>query len=157
LSRRAIALFLLLVAGGIWLAAGEPARRARDRARADYARAREDRERQRVHLTALERQAAPAPEAGAAGVRALRRALLDPTRGLSLSGVAVEATGTARGAARGRLRAEGRTADVLALAERLAGPGSSVRLEQVQIAPGVGDEEELIRFSAEVTSSGGRR
>lgn len=154
MSRRLVAVLLLLAAAFVWLLAGQPARRDRDRARADFARAREERQRQRSQLATLERQLAPPPP-GPAGARALRRALLEATRGLSLQALGIDARADAKATARGHLSAEARTADAVELAGRLASAESGLALQRLEIVPA--PDPPNVRVSAEVTSVGARR
>lgn len=135
---RGAALALLLAAASGWLGLVAPARRERDRARADYARVRQERERLRADLSSLERRAhrSVAPSDGAAAGRALRLNLLRATEGLPVEVVQLSATGQAGGvAARGSLAAEGEMADLLRVAERLVDPAAGVRVERVGLAP----------------------
>lgn len=137
--RRRVAGALLLVAAlGLHLGVTLPARRQRDEARDEFARAREQRERLRAQTARLERRAAAgrAPSGDAAAARALRLSLLQATEGLPLEAVHIGAEAGRRGAvaARGRLVAEGRQADVLRAAGRLADPSSGVLLERVALA-----------------------
>jgi hypothetical protein len=142
MSRRGVAraVLLLAAAAAVHLGLGVPARRERDEAWRQYAREREQREQIRVRVAELERRAAvskqnPAGDAAAAA-RELRRAFLRATDGLAVGSVQIAASpGEARGvAARGRLAATGRLADVLLVTERLAGPASGVLLERVRLA-----------------------
>jgi hypothetical protein len=127
---------LLAAALGLHLGVTLPARRLRDEARDEFARGREERERLRARAAGLERRAAAAraPAGDAAAARALRLTLLRATEGLPLVGVRI-AVQTGRGAvaARGQLAAEGRQADLLRAAGRLAEPSSGALLEQVAL------------------------
>jgi hypothetical protein len=135
-KRRVSAGLLVLAALALHLGATVPARRQRDAAREACARAREQREQLRAEAVRLERRAvagrAPAGEAAAA--RALRLSLLRAVEGLPLGGVRIAAESGRRSAvaARGTLVAEGRQADVLRAAGRLAEASSGVRLERVR-------------------------
>ncbi len=156
---RVVALGSLLLAGGGWLALVAPARRARDAARAEYALARRERERLRTELAAVEKraQAGRAPADAAAAGRALRLALLHATDGLRVAQVQIAAAGErGRPGAHGQLSAEGRIADLLLLADRLAQPGSGVRIERVELTqvPGQGSARrlEIQGVSAEASS-----
>ncbi len=147
--RRATGALLLLAAAGLWFAVGVPARRARDLARAEYARAREERERVRAQAVALERRgtAGRTPEAGAAAARALRASLLRATQGLRVGAVRIAVSaGQGRLAARGRLGAQGRMADVLSLVERLVGPASGVLVERVELGSSRAEEGSVLRL-----------
>jgi hypothetical protein len=135
---RGAALALLLAAALGWLGLVAPARRERDRARADYARVREERERLRIDLSSLERRAhvTVAPSDGAAAGRALRLTLLHATEGLPVEVVQLSATGERTGVvARGSLAAQGEMADLLRIAERLVDPAAGVRVERVALVP----------------------
>jgi hypothetical protein len=140
--RRRLAAALLVVAAlGLHFGATLPARRQRDEARDAFARAREQREQLRAEAARLERRAAAgrAPAGEAAAARALRLSLLRAIEGLPLGGVRIAATSGRRSvAARGTLVAEGRQADVLRAAGRLADPSSGVRLERVSLAEASG-------------------
>jgi hypothetical protein len=133
------AALLLMAALGLFLGVTSPARRARDASWGEFARAREERERLRSRLAALERRAATvrAPSGDAAAARALRLCLLEATRGLDLGSVQIGAQAGRRGtvAARGRLTVEGGQADLLRSAERLADPASGVLLDRVSLRP----------------------
>jgi hypothetical protein len=148
-----VAAALLVVAAlGLHFGATLPARRQRDEARDAFARAREQRERLRAEAARLERWAAAgrAPAGEAAAARALRLSLLRAIEGLPLGGVRIAAmSGRHSVAARGTLVAEGRQADVLRAAGRLADPSSGVRLERVSLveAPGGAVRLELDAFS----------
>lgn len=137
MSRRLAALLLLLAAAAVWVGLVAPARRERDLARDAYARAREERERARVRVAALGRQAGRGrtPEAGAAAARSLRAALLGATRGLEVEAITIAAASEAGGryAARGRLSAEGSSAELLRLCGRLAEAGSGLLVERVDL------------------------
>jgi hypothetical protein len=135
---RGIALALLLAAAAGWLALVAPARRERDRARVDYARVREERERLRTELSGLERRAhvTVAPSDGAAAGRALRLTLLHATERLPVEVVQLSATGDRTGGvAHGNLTAEGQMTDLLRIAERLVDPATGVRVERVALTP----------------------
>jgi hypothetical protein len=77
-----------------------------------------------------------APAGDAAAARALRQSLLGATEGLALGSLRIEAEAGRRGgvAARGRLAAEGRQADLLHAAGRLAEPSSGVVVERLRLA-----------------------
>jgi len=154
MTRRLVGLGLLVVAAFVHVGLTLPARRARDEAREAFARQREEREHLRAQLARLERSSSvarpSAPDGDAAAARALRRALLDATRGLAIGDVQI-ATQPQRGgstAARGRLAGTGRQADVLGVAGRLAAPDSGVVLERVELAL----RSEGIRLEAEAVS-----
>ena len=141
------AALLVVAALGLHFGATLPARRQRDAARDGFARAREERERLRVQAVRLERRASAgrAPAGEAAAARALRFSLLHATEGLPLGGVRIGAE-SGRGsavAARGTLVAEGRQADVLRAAGRLADPSSGVRLGRVSLVEARGGEVRL--------------
>jgi hypothetical protein len=131
------AALLLLAALGLHLGLAVPARRQRDEARDEFARSREERERVRAQSARLERRAAAgrAPAGDAEAARALRLSLLRAAEGLPLTAVRIVAEAGHRGgvAARGRLAAEGRQADLLRAAGRLAEPSSGVLLEHVAL------------------------
>jgi len=136
-TRRLAAAVLLLVAAGLHVGVTLPARRQRDEARDEFARGREERERLRAQAARLDQRApvGQAPEGDAAAARALRQALLRATEGLDLQAVQISATPGRRrtAAARGWLVAEGRQADLLRAAGRLAEPSSGVLLERVAL------------------------
>jgi hypothetical protein len=141
------AALLVAAALGLHFGATRPARRQRDEARAAFASARERREKLRAETARLERGAAAgrAPAGEAAAARALRLSLLRAIDGLPVGGVRV---GTKAGkgsavAARGTLVAEGRQADLLRAAGRLADPSSGVRLERVTLVDGRAGEVRL--------------
>lgn len=160
MSRRVAALLLLLVALALQLGVGAPARRQRDRARDEFARAREEREAVRVQLQGLEQraQAMRAPSDRTAAVRELRLALLRATDGLALDAVQIAARSGGRSAvaARGSLQAEGRQADLLRAAGRLAGPESGVLLERVTLRPTREGQLRLDLEAFSMTDSRGR-
>jgi hypothetical protein len=158
MTRRLLALGLLLVAGLVHAGVTLPARRARDEARTAFARQREARERLRAELARLERRAsavrAAAPEGDAAAARAMRLALLAATRGLPLGDLQIAARPARHGsvAARGRVGGTGSQTDLLRLAERLAEPASGVMLERLDLAlhpEGIRLEAETISVRAE--------
>jgi hypothetical protein len=136
-TRRLAAALLLLVAAGVHVGVTLPARRQRDEARDEFARGREERERLRAQAARLGQRApvAQAPEGDAAAARALRQALLRATEGLDLRDVRIAATPGRRraAAASGWLMAEGRQADLLRAAGKLADPSSGVLLERVAL------------------------
>jgi len=139
MTRRRFALVLLVVAAVVFVSLVLPARRERAAAQEEYALARAERQRLRVRLADLDRrtsedQGATAAD-GAAAVRALRRAALQATNGLPVSGVTVSTTASAQGtiAARGQLVAEGRFVDSLRLTRRLAAPSSGLLLQSVSL------------------------
>ena len=137
--RTLAAAVLLLAAVGVHFGVAVPARRERDQARDAYARAREEREKTRGQVSRLERRASAtvrAPSGAAAASRALRLSLLQATSGLELDAVRIGAEAGQRGgaAARGRLAAEGRQADILRAAGRLADPSSGVVLDRMTLA-----------------------
>jgi hypothetical protein len=153
--RRLVGAALLIAAAGVWLGLAVPAQRERDLARSEYARAREDRERVRAQAVVAERRGAAGrtPQAGAATARALRASLLEATRGLPVGAVRLSAASApGRVAAHGRLSAEGRMADVVSLAERLAGPDSGVLVERVDLAAARGEIGPGVRLDIEVSS-----
>ena len=141
MNRRAAVRAALLVAAAatVHLGFGVPARRDRDEARQQYAREREERERLRVRVAELERRTAASAQASgrdpAAAARALRAALLRATDGLAVGNVQIAAAAGEPGgvAARGRLAATGRLADVLLVTGRLARPASGVLIERVRL------------------------
>jgi hypothetical protein len=139
MTRRTLALVLLVIAAVVFVSLVLPARRDRTAAQEEYALARAERERLRVRLADLDRrtsedQGATAAD-GAAAVRALRHAVLQATNGLPVSGVTVSTTANAQGtiAARGQLVAEGRFVDALRLTRRLAAPSSGLLLQRVSL------------------------
>jgi hypothetical protein len=145
---------LLLAAVGVHLGVAVPAWRERDEARESFARAREERERLRAQASRLGRRAAAtvrAPSGDAAASRALRLSLLQATGGLALDSVRIGAEAGQRGvvAARGRLVAEGRQADLLRAAGRLAELSSGVVLDSVRLAAG---REGALRLEIEAYS-----
>jgi len=136
-KRRLAAAVIVIAALGLHAGVTLPARRERDAARSGYARAREQRERLRAEAVRLERRAAAgrAPAGEAAAARALRLSLLRAVEGLPLGGVRVGAE-SGRGAAvaaRGKLVAQGRQADLLRAAGRLAEPSSGVRVDRLSL------------------------
>ena len=150
MSRRTLALVLLLLSALVFVFVALPARREQNAALADYARARAERQSLRVRLAQFDRrmsedQGATAVD-GSAAVRALRKAALEATEGLRLSGITVSASANATGtvAARGRLVAEGRFVDALRLARRLAAPSSGLLLEQITL----GQARDAVRLEA---------
>jgi hypothetical protein len=152
-KRRVAAVLLVVAALGLHFGVTLPARRQRDEVRDGFARGREERERLRAQAVRLERRAAAgrAPAGDAAAARALRLTLLQAAEGLPLGAVRIAAE-PGRGsseAARGRLVAEGRQADVLRAAGRLAEPASGVLLERVSLveARGGGVRLEVEAFS----------
>jgi hypothetical protein len=155
LSRRVAGLVLLAAAASTWLFAGRPALAQRDRARAEYARAREERLSQRARVHSLERRAEAPRTIGPEGAREMRLALLGATRDLGVRSVGIEAAGTARETIRGRLSAVGRMTEVLAVAERLARPDACLTLQRLDLTPTGPEREADIRLNVEV--SGGCR
>ena len=127
---------LLAASAGGWLTVVAPLRSERDRVRAEYARVRQERERLRALLGEAERRAqvARTPADAAAAGRVLRRAFLRATDGLHLEAVQIAVSGDRRLGTRGRLSAEGGLAELLRLTDRLADPGSGVRIERVGLA-----------------------
>ncbi len=153
--RRAAGALLLLAASLSWLVVGAPARRSRDLARAEFERARVERERLREQAVSLERRgtAGRTPEAGAAAARVLRVSLLRATQGLRLGAVQIAASaGQGRMAAHGRLSAEGRLADLLSLGERLVGAGSGVLVERVDLGSFGGEQGRTLRLELDAFS-----
>lgn len=137
MTRRTLALVLLVAAAVVFVAVVLPARSDRSAAREEYGLARAEQQRLRVRLADVDRrtseeQGATAAD-GAAAVRALRQAALEATSGLPVSGVAVSTSLSPRGAvaARGQLVVEGRFADALRLTRRLASPSSGLLLERM--------------------------
>jgi hypothetical protein len=154
--RRTAAAGLLLLAGTAYLTLVVPARRETDEARAECARAREQRQRLRERVADLERRAvaagrAPAGDAAAAA-RALRGSFLRATTGLPVEAVQIAVNPGERGAlaARGRLVAEGRLADLLRLATRLTAPSSGLLVERV----GLAETRTKVRLEVEGFSAG---
>ncbi|HSD27740.1 MAG TPA: hypothetical protein VLL75_10590 [Vicinamibacteria bacterium] len=147
MNRRVPAALFLAAALGLHFGVTLPARRQRDEAREGFARGREERERLRAQAALLEHRAAAgrAPAGDAAAVRALRLSLLQAIEGLPLGAVRIgaEAARGAEAAARGRLVAEGRQADVLRAAGRLAEPSSGVLLARVSLVEARGGEVRL--------------
>jgi hypothetical protein len=155
-ARAAVAVLPLAFALALWGVVAVPAQRERDLARTDYARAREERERLRAQVIALEHRASGgrAAPAGAATARALRASLLAAAGGLPVGAVQLAASmGQGHVAARGRLSAVGRTTAVLRLAERLASSGSGLVLERVELTA-YADEASGIRVDVDVHSEG---
>lgn len=139
MTRRGLALLLVVLAAVVFATLVLPAQRARGAAQTEYARARVERQRLKVRLASLDRrtsedQGATAAD-GATAVRALRRASLRATDGLPVSAVEVSTQVESRGrvAARGRIVAEGRFVDALRFTRRLAGPSSGLLLESVRL------------------------
>lgn len=159
MTRRLVALALLLAAGLVHAGVTLPARRARDGARAEFARKREARERLRAELARLERRSsasvrAAAPAGDAAAAQALRLSLLAATRGLPLGDVQIASRPARHGtvAARGRLGGTGTQADLLRVAGRLAEPASGAVLERLFLAlrpEGIRLEADTISVRAE--------
>ena len=91
-----------------------------------------------------------APDDDAAAARALRRTLVEATRGIALGEVLIAAQAERQGSAtaRGRLAGTGSQADLLRVAGRLAQPASGVLLERVELALGPAG----IRLEAEAVS-----
>jgi hypothetical protein len=153
--RRLLGLGLLLAAALVHVGVTLPARRARDDARAAFARQREERERLRGELARLERRASrarpQAPADAAAAARATRLALLAAARGLPVGELEIAARPERHGgaAARGRLAGAGAQADLLRVAGRLAQPGSGVVLERLALSLGPGG---TLRLEAETAS-----
>ncbi len=147
MTRRVAAALLLLAALGLHLGVAVPARRQRDQARDEYGRGREEREKLRAQAARIERRAAAgrAPSGDAAAARALRLSLLRAAEGLPLGAVRIVAEAGRRGpvAARGRLAAEGRQADLLRAAGRLAESSSGVLLERVALLQASGGQLRL--------------
>jgi hypothetical protein len=139
MTRRALAVVLLLSAAVVFVALILPARWDGAAAREEYVVALAERQRLQVRLAHLDRrtsedQGATAAD-GAAAVRALRRATLQATDGLPVSGVSVSTRVNPRGAiaARGQVVAEGTFVDALRLTRRLAAPSSGLLLERVSL------------------------
>jgi hypothetical protein len=152
MTRRGLAVLLLVLAAVVYATLVLPAQRARGAAQTEYSRARIDQQRLKVRLASLDRrtsedQGATAVD-GAAAVRALRRASLQATDGLPVSAVEVATRVDSRGvvAARGRIVAEGRFVDVLRFARRLARPSSGLLLESVKL----GETRDAVRVEANV-------
>ena len=146
---------LVVAAGLVHVGLTLPAGRARDAARVEFAQQRSARELVRAELTRLERRAAArsgrAPEDDAAAARALRRALLEATRGLAVGEVQIAASAERQGAvaARGRLAGTGSQAELLRVAGRLAHPASGVLLQRLELAhttSGVRLEADAVSF-----------
>ena len=139
MTRRTLALVLLVGAAVVFVTLVLPARRDRNAARDEYGLARAERQRLRVKLADVDRRTSEDLGAtaadGATAVRALRQAALEATVGIPVSGVAVSTNVSARGAvaARGQLTAEGRFVDALRLTRRLAAPSSGLLLERVTL------------------------
>jgi hypothetical protein len=140
MTRLALAMALAVAAGLVHVGLTLPAARERDASRAEFARQRSEREHVRAELARLERRAAArsgaAPEDDAAAARALRRVLLEATRGLAIEEVQIATDAERQGAiaARGRLAGTGRQAELLRAAGRLASPASGVLLEKLELA-----------------------
>jgi hypothetical protein len=140
MTRRSLALLVLVVAGVIFVTLVLPAQRGRKAAQEEYAHARAERQRLQVRVAGLDRrtredQGATAAD-GAAAVRALRSAVIEATNGLTMNAVSVSTRTSARGAvaARGQVAAEGRFVDALRLTRRLSAPSSGLLLERVSLA-----------------------
>ncbi len=154
---RGLAVALLLAAPQAGWGSSLPPGASGTSARAEYARARQDRERLRTDLAALERRArvGVAPSDEAAAGRALRLALLRATEGLPVEAVQIAAKGERGGvAARGRLSAEGEMAALLRVAERLVDPAAGVRIEHVVLAPARGASDDTMRLQLDGTIVG---
>jgi hypothetical protein len=162
---RALAAVLALAAAGGWAACVLPARQARDRARADFARARLERERLRLEVAGLERgmggergtRGEGPPRDAAEAARSLRRSFLRATAGLPLGEVSLSASragGSGRGATRGTLTAEGRLADLLRLSERLLEPTQGVRIRLVTLGIAPGGDHATKRIEIECSGEG---
>jgi hypothetical protein len=154
MTRVRLAAALVVAAGLVHVLLTLPAGRARDAARAEFGRQRSERELVRAELARLERRAAArsgaAPEDDAAAARALRRAMLDATRGLAIGQVQIAALPERQGAlaARGRLAGTGSQAELLRVAGRLASPASGVLLQRLELAQTTGG----VRLEAEAVS-----
>jgi hypothetical protein len=154
MTRVRLAAALVVAAGLVHVLLTLPAGRARDAARAEFGRQRAERELVRAELARLERRAAArsgaAPEDDAAAARALRRAMLDATRGLAIGQVQIAALPERQGAlaARGRLAGTGSQAELLRVAGRLASPASGVLLQRLELAQTTGG----VRLEAEAVS-----
>jgi hypothetical protein len=155
MTRIRLAAALVVAAGLVHVLLTLPAGRARDAARAEFGRQRAERELVRAELARLERRAAArsgaaAPEDDAAAARALRRAMLDATRGLAIDQVQIAALPERQGAlaARGRLAGTGSQAELLRAAGRLASPASGVLLQRLELAHTTGG----VRLEAEAVS-----
>jgi hypothetical protein len=138
-GRATTAILLLAGAGLLQLGIAGPAGRDRDQARADYARAREERQALRARVAEAERRAAAlatTPAGDASAARAMRASLLRATAGLSLSEVRIAASADGKGpaAARGSLSAAGSLAAILRLSGRLARSSSGLLLERVRLS-----------------------
>lgn len=155
MTRRVLAGLLLLAGVLLWAGLAAPARRARDEARAELARLREERERSRSEMAAAERLASAGrtPEAGAAAARTLRLALLRATEGLEVGRVTIAASSAERGAvaATGRLGAEGPLEAVLRVTDRLADPGSGLLLRSVTLSE-AGEDRQSVRLDVDAVS-----
>jgi len=138
---------MLLAALGLHLGVAAPARRQRDEAREEFAHLREEREGLRVQSARLQRRAASvrAPAGDAEAVRALRSSFLGAVEGLPLKAIRISAEAGRHGvvAARGRLAADGKQADLLRAAGRLAEASSGILLENVRFALAPGDDLRL--------------
>ncbi len=141
--RRALPLALLALSALGWLGLVAPAQRERDQARADYAQARQERERLRGELARAPGRTRPSLVADeAAAGRALRLTLLRATEGLPVAVAQLSATGERGGVqARGHLSVEGELADLLQVAERLVDPAAGLRVERVVLSPAGGVDE----------------
>jgi len=145
-SARVLAAALLLGAAGLWLAVTLPALRERDSAYVEFAQVRQQREQLRSQLAASEARSAAlrSPEAGAAAVRAVRASLLRASSGLGVADVQIATSGSGgRPGASGQLSAEGRMAEVVTLADRLARRDSGVRVEHVHFAASGGGSSRM--------------
>lgn len=155
MTRRLLAGLLLLAGVLLWTGVAVPARRARDEARAEFARLREERERSRSEAAAAERLASAGrtPEAGAAAARALRLALLRATEGLGVGRVAIAASSAEQGAvaATARLSAEGPLEDVLRVSDRLSDPRSGLLLRSVTLSE-AGEDRRSVRLDVDAVS-----
>ena len=142
----------LLAAGGLLLAlvlhlaVTRPQRQELAGALEESRRLRGDARGARAHLAELERGEslrvrafADAAAAGAAPLAALRGSALAALQRSQVGGVRLEVRpGTPPLAATLKLSAAGPQAEVLALVERLSGPGTGIVLQQVRLAPAAG-------------------
>jgi len=146
-----LAVLLATAAAALYLAIVPPARREQAASEREYAQVHERAQQLRVRLATQRRWSGDEPGArasdGAAAVKALRSAVLRATQGIPVTGVEIAAGGKPRGAvaASARVRAEGRFADVLRVARRLAGPDSGLLLERVSL----GATRDAVRLEAQ--------
>jgi hypothetical protein len=140
---RVVSVLTLLAAAAGWFGLVLPARHERDRSRAEYARARQEREQLRAqiqHLAPREQRPLVAAADAAAVGRELRLTLLRAVEGLPVEEVQIAATAEPRRlAARGRLSAEGEMVALLRVTDRLVDTAAGLRVERVSLTASPGD------------------